>query len=553
MEIIAYDPNTAAVDEQIATVELQWDDHGFGGPTWSTQSGLGVALNEGDEWPTDNADFEDIMGQTVSNTPYEYGNIGGETDQTVHMDFITSWNCCSGGSVTVRVTVSVLAPDDFEPPEIPDPEPGSNFDIFDPDDLALVAELDTATNRRVRVELDGAGSGAFSINTNDADADLLAKGQLCKVTIPRIWEFPIASFWMEAVKEALVSPEEEGGEVAQWSGRGGLAYLERARMRVTSFVTGGAPGTGGVWRLHALGTGDTPGSTWQRVIRECTHPDRPRHPLAHMTWDFNYDEDSTGDPWDDHDSADEFTCKVGETALSIGGRLLHLGMRHQMSPDLTLHSYNEANFGRDLTGTAFAPGVVRFAKGVNIHERLERQQSGITRTDVIVQGEDQIYRSVGLPELSSQPEVEDFISVRGRKFSHLESLGRSHLRRQFRAGESVKFKVVTDRWDRPDYDVLEEIGYYLPGPEGSNGHYWVGDLVTIHTGTGPRDFNNVSARVVAITIEITEEDDLEVEVELMSMPRRRAKPLPTFFEELEAPIEGVVPTLHDLTALDTTG
>ncbi len=64
-------------------------------------------------------------------------------------------------------------------------------------------------------------------------------------------------------------------------------------------------------------------------------------------------------------------------------------------------------------------------------------------------------------------------------------------------------------------------GFYLPGPAGTNGDFWLGDIVRVHTGTGPFDFNEVNARVMAITI--TRDDD---NGELIVIPELQEVPTP---------------------------
>jgi hypothetical protein len=55
--------------------------------------------------------------------------------------------------------------------------------------------------------------------------------------------------------------------------------------------------------------------------------------------------------------------------------------------------------------------------------------------------------------------------------------------------------------DGPD----DEAGIYLPGQDWTeNGRYWCGDNVTVHTGTGDTDYNELEATVYAITIGIDE-------------------------------------------------
>lgn len=105
---------------------------------------------------------------------------------------------------------------------------------------AVLATLDSAFGRQIRIELDGPGSGSFKINrhASEATAAVLAQGNIVKCWHPDLGPDYIWAFVLEQGDFALLSPDEEGGEDLEFGGRGNMAYLDRARMWNAAYTTG---------------------------------------------------------------------------------------------------------------------------------------------------------------------------------------------------------------------------------------------------------------------------------------------------------------------------
>jgi hypothetical protein len=392
----------------------------------------------------------------------------------------------------------------------PPPDPGPIVDVFDPDDVFLGA-LDDAFDIKLRPELNGTGYGSFKLRRDNSEVDLIEWGNAVKVTIPRIDpDSPLFMFFMETIRVGIVSEEEDGGEVIQVEGRGELSYIDRYVAWNESFVVpNGSPPDGTL--IGPAATGNKAGQILWRMIQEGIHEDRPQHPWPLLTIDFDQDDDSDGNTWTETEMTAELSIGyVGERGLQGVRELVGTGeIDILMTPDYVLHGYN--SYGRDLTGADFGAGVVRFVKGVNIADRMERQQgTAIPITHLLVRGTG-VWATADLPDAAGRPTVEGFLQTEGTDVPMLEEIGLSELIRQLRYGESAPFQAMVPMTE-PD----EDIGDYLPGPEGTNGQYWLGDSVTLHTGTGFRDFNNEAARVVAMTITFDEANNLRCYPELLA-------------------------------------
>jgi len=421
----------------------------------------------------------------------------------------------------------------------------------DPEYLATLYE---ASEKSIRVELDDTGTGSFAINRASPQCTeaILAQGNLVRVRIPEIDTDYIFAFFIETGDFDLISSDEAGGETLHFGGRGILSYLEYARAWSESYIVGGQDPIAGVWRAYAAGTGSAPGQILRREIEEFQDPDRPQQPLPHMTVDFDYDNDSTTDPWDTTDATDEFSYQVGEDGLAIVLRLLETKkIKVQMAPSFLLSAYNPANLGRDLTGDAFGAGVVRFERGVNIATDLHRQQE-VTRvaTHILVQGEGDKYGTAALGDASSRVTKEAFAQAFGTGTATLSAIGAVDLRERLYVAEMVAFPIANRR--TADVVLSDPVsvgatlgedaltGFYLPGPEGTNGDFWLNDRVRIHTGTGPYDYDELNARVLAITI-ARRDDNHELDI----IPELSAPIAPTPCDDYEIALyeDGYVPPL----------
>jgi hypothetical protein len=400
-----------------------------------------------------------------------------------------------------------------------------------------LATLYNAFGKQIIVELGNTGSGQFSINrySTECTEEILAQGNLVKVRIPEIGPDYIFAFFLETGDFTLISSQEQGGETLTFGGRGILSYLEYARAASLSFVTGGQDPIAGVWRAYAAGTGSAPGQILRRMLEEMQHVDRvypvaESHPLPLLTIDFDYTDDSTAVAWDETDATDEFAYQVGEDGLAILLRLIETEtIIVQMSPDFLLSAYNPGNFGQYLAGAAFGAGVVRFEKGVNIAIELRREQAA-TRvvTHVLVQGEADKYGGAVLSDAASRVTKEGFLPAFGTGTTALNAIGAVDLLSRLNVSDTIQFPINNRRTDVQLFTPVTvgsvvgpgaTTGVYLPGPSGTNGDFWVGDTVRIHTGSGPFDYTEVDAVVERITIARNDDNaELEVFVEATTLP-----------------------------------
>lgn len=251
-----------------------------------------------------------------------------------------------------------------------------------------------------------------------------------------------------------------------------------------------------------------PGKVLFRVAEEVQNADRPSHPLPLLTYDFTEDLDSDGNQWTNTASLAGITAEVGESYISTVQKILSTGVVDvEMDPDLAFHAWNER--GRDLTGAAFGTGVVRFAKSVNIATALQREESdGPVPTYTQVVGNDG-WASAQLSDAASRVARETTTQVSTDDDSALAAAGLADLVARLVRSDAAGFAIYLGS--------DEANGLYLPGPPGStNGKFWLGDVVTLHTGTASDDYNEESVRVAAITLSETESGDLVCIVEVNS-------------------------------------
>lgn len=237
----------------------------------------------------------------------------------------------------------------------------------------------------------------------------------------------------------------------------------------------------GIWRLDE----GLPGAILWRVILEAQAGARPQAPLPDLTFGFSSTLDSNGDPWDPHDGTLEFDAKITESVLAVALRLLPYGLVETMSPYLVLGAFNASTYGVNRTG-AFAPGVVRFEKGVNIIPELGRQErERELHSHMLAVGKGGLYARAVLADLGyvreggTTTDLEDATALEGTAEAMLDD-------------ERVKSERI--RFAVPIGDD-EANGRYLPFT-----HYNPGDLVTLHTGAGEHDFNEETFVLYAMTL-----------------------------------------------------
>ena len=252
-----------------------------------------------------------------------------------------------------------------------------------------------------------------------------------------------------------------------------------------------------------------PGKVLWRICQEVQAALRPSHPMPLLTYDFDETTDSDGNDWTVTDSLAGISAEVGDSLADSIAKVLATGVVDvEMGPDLDFHAWNER--GRDLSGASFGAGVVRFAKGVNIAAELKRESAD---------GPPPTYTQVVGPDGWASAELEDAADRVARETTtrveadddvdSLEAAGLADLELRLSRSDSAGFQV--------DVGDDEAKGLYYPGPPWSaNGRWWLGDWVTVHTGDGADDFDEVTMRVAALTISETESGDLVVIVEVGS-------------------------------------
>lgn len=255
---------------------------------------------------------------------------------------------------------------------------------------------------------------------------------------------------------------------------------------------------------------DKPGVVLRRLYTEGTHASRPTKPIPLMTIDFSDSLDSAAAAWATTAALAGVTAALGETYLATIIKLLGTGVIDvEMTPDLLMQAWNSR--GRNLTGTTFGAGKVRFVKGVNIADELRRERDDLpVATFIEVVGTDNIVGQASLADAASRVARETSATADSADPAVLTAGGLANLNARLVASDAIGFRVITGNNDAT--------GLYLPGPQGSdNGDYWLGDTVTVHTGTGEQDFNQASLRVSAITIAEDDAGNLDVTPEVGSV------------------------------------
>lgn len=170
------------------------------------------------------------------------------------------------------------------------------------------------------------------------------------------------------------------------------------------------------------------------------------------------------------------------------------------------------NFTTDITAGVLAPGpVVRFAKGTNIADQLARERDDLpVATFIEVVGLDNAVGQTSLPDAATRVARESATTGDSAEPATLQAIGLAALNSRLVRSDAIGFRIAAGNSDLA--------GLYLPGPPGTaNGDFWLGDIVTLHTGTGEQDFNQEDERVFAITIAEDEAGNLEVTPEVGSV------------------------------------
>lgn len=379
-------------------------------------------------------------------------------------------------------------------------------------------EIERPTEIRCRVELNAAGSGYFRIAKSDAQATeaILARGSTCAVTFPEIDPDPIFEFFLQDGDFALIG-DPEGAEELAFSGPGTLSYLARAVLDYVEYESGAGQVqlSKGRWRFDENGT---EGKIIDKMLREAQSASRPSDPIPALTWTFTTTVDSDGASWDNEVLEGYWYEKIGTNLLSAVLRLVRANLLSiEMAPGFVLNAYRD--LGEDRTGSAFGAGVIRFARAVNIAAELSRSMAGITfASHGVVRYADGSYTRA-VKDGGTPYDQEAYFESNAGKAATARRQAKGQMKLREDAQESL---IFAHRVPWPGAGNDEASGVYLPGPSWSdNGLYWVGDLVTLHTGTEDFEYDNATKRVYAITLAADATGYLAPPIVELNAPYRR--------------------------------
>lgn len=383
-----------------------------------------------------------------------------------------------------------------------------HFDIHDAAGDLLVS-LDDAFEKEFKAEFNAPGYGKFAIASDDvaATAANLAQGNTVRVYCDDIGPEAIGEFFIETGDFALISAQDEGGQVLRFSGPGTLTYLRRAVLDFTQYLgtTELIDLTEGLWRWDT----ETEGNIIRRIIDEAQNRDlsgegivrvgtRPSDPIPLLERTFDANVDTDGTSWGDEQLEGNYTATIGSSVYDEVLRFAQMGfLQVEMEPGYIIDARRNDRADADKTG-AFGAGNIRFEKAVNIATDLSRRALGRRYgSDAIVRGYGTYARAAVTPSPASWVQ-EVYAEFPSDTAATLERAGEGLLGFSQDAQDGIQLEVTPPLTGDASNEAT---GLYWPGPNWtSNGLYWVGDLVTLHTGSGEVDYNAVSFRLVGITL-----------------------------------------------------
>ena len=413
------------------------------------------------------------------------------------------------GNINATWIVREIAAEQLPTPPI---EPGVVFQI----DGGVT--FDDLLEAKIRVELNGSGSAHFVLSRSDpqATAANLVRGSVVQAIFPEIDPDPIFEFFLQEGDFGLLDSDEEGGEELSFGGPGTLSYLARAVLDFVEYESGAGKVqlSKGRWRFDENGT---EGKIMDKMLREAQSASRPSDPIPGLTWTFTPLVDSAGESWDNEVLEGYWFEKIGTSVLSAILRLVRANVLSvEMAPGLVLHAYRD--LGTDRTGSAFGTGVVRFARGVNIADELSRSMAGISFAShgIVRYGDGSYARAV--KDGGTPYDQEAYFESNADKAATARRQAKGQMKLREDAQEAL---IFSHRVPWPAVGNDEGSGVYLPGPSWSeNGLYWVGDLVTLHTGTEDFEYDNATKRVYAITLAVDETGYLAPPIVELDAPYR---------------------------------
>lgn len=372
------------------------------------------------------------------------------------------------------------------------------FDFYAPDvDPDLAVRLvrmtigDQLHDAEFVPQLTGYGRGWIEIHADDPDAVYVQKRTLVQaVRIDTDPEQPVFCFWLEEGEFDTLSRDEQVGRILRFEGPGGLYILDRYVLGHSHYAAG----------QDHRGTEDVPDKwTWNdvpygailvRLIEE--GQGHPQAPYAPLQIDFTRTRDSNDLLWDE---LADYQVDIGTSGSKILADFLRLGLVVQCAPDLTISAYREvSDFGTDRSSATFAAGKVRFQAGQNIaNPQPKRIAASQERSFVLIRGRTGDYLTVdedinGNP-LPSVPYGTFLKSDTTADPAAIQKMGELHLTRRQKTADQCKVR------HKIGPGGINGADGYNPGPAGD---YWLGDIVTVHTGSAEHDYSEQPIEVAAI-------------------------------------------------------
>lgn len=383
------------------------------------------------------------------------------------------------------------------------------LDFFDAHDVngpvifTMTDEDDYFESLELRLALRGLGGGRIVTNRRIGHAvfrrGIFGAEVFVRVLIPEVSATKyLWGFFLDLRKQRLISVDEEGGERFTIAGPGPLFYLHRAILWDEQFSGEGwrIDRDNGVFRFEE---DDTAGNVLRRLQRE-DQDNTIAEFLPDLTYGFDNLGDSAGGAWGaDYTFSAQFELPIGGDYLehvwavqdAINEPLEYtMDLGSVGAPILRMDAWK--SYGRDLSGSAFGAGVVLLKEAVNIESDLDAsggsarrgsqaaQASGTSlrkASHALVRGKDGAYgravRTSWAPGEYAKAVMIDY--PRTANENVLSRAGLRWLRRQENADSEFDLEIT------PGF--APSSGHYMAGPDGTDGHVWLGDTITLKTGT----------------------------------------------------------------------
>jgi hypothetical protein len=367
-----------------------------------------------------------------------------------------------------------------------------------------------------RGEANGTGSGRIMLRGTSADAGYLDPKGLQYIRVVRINTSVVDGATLSGFSEKVVGGfflgkgdfealTERSTKKLTFTGAGTLSYLDRAVAAEATYIAGSDGPFDDLWHWFY----STAGSILWRMVTEALDGDRPQAPIAGVTMTFTQWLDSDGNTWPGYGTSWLFTASVGESLLSICRRLMQAGLYVWMDPDtFELSAWLASAHGRDRTGGAWGTNVVRFQSPTDgtiatasIKSDAKRGISALIKRSDILIGANNVYQWVNDP--SADLVWEGSYRENDPSGGSFADIAAAQLQARDDAGDTVRLRMFIAN--------SPTTGKYLPFE-----HVLLDDLVTLHTGTGPWDWNEAAEKVAAITISLRSASGWDAWVDLGS-------------------------------------